>query len=250
MRKELHNNKKIQIQTQINFAEREEGSTDRGMRFTPERQLFHQEFQKLLEEMKKVFDDQKNEVQRVITNQDLMPLVTGLITESGPKFNTIVETSFKYNTLSRQILQQLDDDMSFLEKKSLDWEKVREIYEEKRKYNQEEFFAENRTVDPIKAQLIKLTDWQQKLSASKQSEPKGIISMDARVMKTELENFLRESHKRLRDHAYSIGRGIYKQMESSFEEIKKMISATYVDLGQFVTFTTNLQYAKDMEVTL
>ena len=51
-----------------------------------------------------VFDDQKNEVQRVITHNDLLPLVTGLITDSGPKFNTIVDESFTYNTLAHRII--------------------------------------------------------------------------------------------------------------------------------------------------
>ena len=47
------------------------------------------------------------EVQRVITHSDLLPLVTGLITDSGPKFNTIVDQSFHYRTLTTNILETL-----------------------------------------------------------------------------------------------------------------------------------------------
>jgi type III secretory pathway component EscV len=105
------------------------------MKFDPEKSMFIQEFGKLLDEMKKVFDDQKNEVQRVITHNDLMPLVTGLITESGPKFNTIVETSYKYHTVSNKIIATLEEDFKFLEQSSKKWEQVREIFEATKSYD-------------------------------------------------------------------------------------------------------------------
>ena len=85
--------------------------------------------------MRMVFDDQKNEVSRVITHNDLLPLVTGLITDSGPKFNTIVDESFQYNTLAKRIITQLENDFDVIEQKAQDWERVRDIFEFKNEYN-------------------------------------------------------------------------------------------------------------------
>lgn len=47
--------KKIQIQTQIDFSTDED--TEKCMRFSPEKAAFYQDFGKLLDEMRKVFDD-------------------------------------------------------------------------------------------------------------------------------------------------------------------------------------------------
>jgi len=95
----------------------------------------------------------------VITHNDLLPLVTGLITDSGPKFNTIVDESFSYNTLAHRIITQLENDFDSIEEKAELWEGVRDIFEFKNNYNQEQFLAENRTVPPIKEQLTKIVDW-------------------------------------------------------------------------------------------
>lgn len=192
------------------------------MKFDPEKSMFIQEFGKLLDEMKKVFDDQKNEVQRVITHNDLMPLVTGLITESGPKFNTIVETSYKYHMVSNKIIAKLEEDFSALEESSKKWKDVREIFDASKSYNQEQFFANNRTVEPIRQQLQKFVDWQVKLKDCKQQEVKGMINMDARSMKGKLEKFLRESHMELRKHAFNIGnKEIAIDIFNKLSELKK-----------------------------
>jgi hypothetical protein len=150
MIKEGPQSKKTQIITQIDFIQKSEGQTDGGINF-------------ILNEMRMVFDDQKNEVSRVITHNDLLPLVTGLITDSGPKFNTIVDESFQYNTLAKRIITQLENDFDVIEQKAQDWERVRDIFEFKNEYNQEQFLAENRTVPPIREQLSKIVDWNTKM---------------------------------------------------------------------------------------
>jgi hypothetical protein len=163
MIKEGPQSKKTQIITQIDFIQKSEGQTDGGINFNPDKSLFTQDFSKILNEMRMVFDDQKNEVSRVITHNDLLPLVTGLITDSGPKFNTIVDESFQYNTLAKRIITQLENDFDVIEQKAQDWERVRDIFEFKNEYNQEQFLAENRTVPPIREQLSKIVDWNTKM---------------------------------------------------------------------------------------
>lgn len=97
--------------------------------------------------------------------------------------------------------------------------------------------------------LSKLVEWQTKLATKfKQNEPRGIISMDARIMKNELESFLKDSHKALREHASKLGKEIALNMEKNYNEIKNMLTATYVDLAGYVKYTSDLQYAKEMEL--
>jgi hypothetical protein len=145
--------------------------------------------------MKTVFDDTKNEVQRVITHNDLLPLVTGLITESGPKFNTIVDDSFRYNTTQKDILTRLEEDFSELEEKSQEWRAAMPMQYEKDTFNEAEFKAENVTVYPIRDKLQQYVEWQDQLQKKfKQTEVRGMINMDARQMKNNLEKFLKETH--------------------------------------------------------
>jgi hypothetical protein len=170
------------------------------MKFTPEKAAFYQDFTKLMDEMRKVFDDSKGDLNRVITNNELVAYTTGLITESGPKFNTIVEQSFRYNTIQSQILSKLETDFKDLEILSQKWEHAREVYEFKNVYNKELFEQNNRTTQPIREQLQKVVDMQNKIQL-KPNEQKGIIWMTAGRLKNDLETFLKQTHRDLRVHA-------------------------------------------------
>jgi hypothetical protein len=80
-------NKKYGITTTVSFDTEEQ-----GMSFTPAKNEFLSQFEKILADMKSVTSD----VQRVISNNDFHQFIHGLISDSGPKFNLIVDQSEDY----------------------------------------------------------------------------------------------------------------------------------------------------------
>lgn len=72
--------KKYGIQTFVSYA------TD-GISFEPAKSEFISSFEKILTEMQSVTE----EVPRVISHQDFHHYIHGLISDSGPRFRTIVE---------------------------------------------------------------------------------------------------------------------------------------------------------------
>jgi len=77
--------KKYGINTIVSYA------TD-GMSFEPAKNEFITQFEKILAEMQSVTE----EVPRVISHQDFHHYIHGLISDSGPRFRTIVEQSVRY----------------------------------------------------------------------------------------------------------------------------------------------------------
>ena len=125
----LDSNKKTQITTQISFA------TD-GMSFTPDKGTFFSQFEKLLQEMLSVTED----ITRVVSHQDLLPLVTGQMTDSGPKFTAIVDMSYVYRTKTALIKYTLQEDFDKLEELSKKWSDCREIHDFEEQPDKDDFF--------------------------------------------------------------------------------------------------------------
>ena len=159
----------------------------------------------------------------MITHQELIPLTTGLITESGPKFNSIVENSHRYNTVQSQILNKLESDFKEIETLSEKWHDVRNIFEFKNSYEKERFEAENRTKDLIETQLKLVIAMQQKLVNIKHLENKGILQMTGQKLKHELENFLKQTHKDLRMHAYNLADEIKNYMNKEYKRLTEQL---------------------------
>lgn len=160
----------------------------------------------------------------MITHQELIPLTTGLITESGPKFNSIVENSHRYNAVQAQILNKLESDFKELETLSEKWHDVRNIFEFKNSYDKETFEAENRSKEPIETQLKKVFEMQQKLGNIKHSEIRGVLQMTGQKLKHELENFLKQTHKDLRMHAYNLADEIKNYMNKEYKRLIEQLS--------------------------
>lgn len=78
--------KKYGIQTTVSFAAE-------GMSFEPAKSEFITQFEKILQDMQSVTE----EVSRVISHQDFHQFIHGLISDSGPRFRSIVEGSEAYS---------------------------------------------------------------------------------------------------------------------------------------------------------
>lgn len=77
--------KKYSIQTTVGF----DSNTEDGLSFQPTKIEFQNHFEKLLADMQTVTE----EVQRVINHNEFHHFIHGLITDSGPRFRTIVDES-------------------------------------------------------------------------------------------------------------------------------------------------------------
>lgn len=173
---------------------------------------------------------------RVITNPELIPFTTGLITESGPKFNNIVDQSFRYSTIQSNILAKLEADFKDLELLSQKWEQARKVYDFKNSYNRELFEAENKTKQPIQEMLQKVVDMQNLINI-KHNETKGIISMTSAKLKNDLETFLKQTHKDLRSHAQNIAFDIKRAIEKEYKYLMEKLNEPYSDLASYVSFS-------------
>jgi hypothetical protein len=102
-------------------------------------------------------------------------------------------------------------------------------------------------VDPIKQQLAKFVEWQEKVKNFKQQEVRGMINMDARSMKGKLEKFLRENHMALREHAFKIGDRIAYDINQKLQYLQTQLNKQqFSDLSDYVNFTKELAMARDM----
>ena len=77
--------RKYALQTVVGF----DNSSDEGLSYTPTKQEIYQFIERILEDMLQVTED----VQRVINHTEFHPFIHGLITDSGPRFKSIVSDS-------------------------------------------------------------------------------------------------------------------------------------------------------------
>lgn len=95
--------KKYGIQTAVSYAAE-------GMSFEPAKSEFITQFEKILADMQSVTE----EVNRVISHQDFHHYIHGLISDSGPRFRTIVEQSEQYQDSKAAISKRINDDFEEL----------------------------------------------------------------------------------------------------------------------------------------
>lgn len=80
--------RKYSIQTVVGF----DNQSDEGLSYTPTKMEINNHIENLLTAMQTVTE----EVQRVINHNEFHQFIHGLITDSGPRFRTIVDESWHY----------------------------------------------------------------------------------------------------------------------------------------------------------
>jgi len=78
---------------------------------------------KLMKDMQQITE----EVQRVINHNEFHHFIHGLITDSGPRFRTIVDGSEKYTKIIAKITDRMVSDFSTIEDKTKSFKSCREI---------------------------------------------------------------------------------------------------------------------------
>jgi hypothetical protein len=104
------------------------------------------------------------EVVRVINNPNFNQFIQGLISDSGPKFKQIVETSFKYLASKEAIQQKIDSDFKDLQPDVLKIENCREVNEFEQNFDFEEFKQQHSDLETIRSWLERLQKWDQSVS--------------------------------------------------------------------------------------
>jgi len=127
--------KKYSITTVVGF----EPAPEDGMNFTPAKSEFVSQFDKLLNDMQQVTE----EVVRVISHQDFHQYIHGLITDSGPRFKSIVEESYDNKQIKKDIDEKIASDFQLIEQSAKSCENVRDVYEFDQTFSFEDFKSTN-----------------------------------------------------------------------------------------------------------
>jgi len=125
--------RKYSLQTVVGFDNNEE-----GLSYTPTKTEFLNHFDKLLGDMQTVTE----EVQRVINHNEFHQFIHGLITDSGPRFRSIVEESSKCQNVRKQILERIASDFNYIEEKTKVFKQCRDINDFDQTFNFEDFKKE------------------------------------------------------------------------------------------------------------
>lgn len=143
--------KKYGITTVVNYDTREN-----GMSFNPTKTEFLTQFDKVLQDMQSV----TAEVLRIINHPNFVQFIQGLISDSGPRFRSIVEQSFSFQTTKETIQKRIVQDFESLQNFVSKFEQCRDIHDFDTHFDFEEFQAQHSDLESIKTYLEKLTKWE------------------------------------------------------------------------------------------
>ena len=177
--------KKYSIQTTVGFENNNMDDQGLGLQFQPTKIEFQNHFEKLLADMQTVTE----EVQRVINHQDFHHFIHGLITDSGPRFRTIVDESFKYSQVRKTIQERMAQDFAWIEDKSKNFKHCRDVNEFDLTFNFETFKEEHEDLESIRSQFERLQKWDININKYiKPQEMKGLLHANGRKLKEKLQN--------------------------------------------------------------
>ena len=188
--------RKYSLQTVVGFDNNEE-----GLSYTPTKTEFLNHFDKLLGDMQTVTE----EVQRVINHNEFHQFIHGLITDSGPRFRSIVEESSKCQNVRKQILERIASDFNYIEEKTKVFKQCRDINDFDQTFNFEDFKKETQDLEQIKSQFEKLAKWDNNMNKFiKGEEKKGLIVATGRKIKEKLGNRVKKEQDNLRAHLFEL----------------------------------------------
>jgi hypothetical protein len=167
------------------------------MSFEPAKNEFITQFEKILAEMQSVTE----EVPRVISHQDFHHYIHGLISDSGPRFRTIVEQSEQYQTSKQAISKRISDDFEELQVIVNAFETCREVDEFERTFDFEVWSREHTDVESIKTMLHDLARYETNVGrAIKPQESRGMIQVLGRKLQARLSGKVKEEQIQVRTY--------------------------------------------------
>ena len=163
--------KKYGIQTTVSFAAED-------MAFEPAKSEFITQFEKILQDMQSVTE----EVSRVISHQDFHQFIHGLISDSGPRFRSIVEESEAYQSSKVQIQGHISNDFDELSNLVKRFDTCREVDDFERTFNFDEWKENTTDHEDIKNYLATLQKWEHQIQKLGGQDKKGLVEVQGRKL--------------------------------------------------------------------
>lgn len=164
------------------------------------------------------------EVVRVINNNDFNALTHTMISEAGPRFRDIVDQSFKYQFTKDAIHTKINNDFEWIENQVQKFEKCRTIYNFDMEFKFEDFKAQNKDTDSIKAELEKYSRWdtiiQQNIS---NTIAQGLISVNSRKLKDKLQQRVKSEQNNMRKYLQDLADSLYKNIQSGITDVQNSL---------------------------
>ncbi len=225
--------KKYSIQSTVLFD-----TPENGMRFTPTKSDFLTAFDKILQEMLAV----TAEVQRITSCMNFSQFLQGLISDTVPRFKSIVAESFQYRmskeTIQKKIIQDLDD----LHKQVSRYEECREVNNYETTYSFPEFRDAGHGLDRIKEMLDKFSKWDQNINNYiKNAHNQGLFQVGGRKLKDRLLKFVKEEQMNMKQHLLDLATDKRKSINDALENIKTKLQKKHNVLNDYVDYVDQLK---------
>jgi len=233
-----NSSKKYAIITQVEFD-------TPGMSFLPDKSTFKTSIDKLLLDMKAAVED----IQPINLHSDLQQFINGLITDTAPRFSIIVDNSFKYRVLKRQIEEHLTNDFLKLEKGADEFEQCRKVHEFEQTWRFEDFEAkeeESKDLEFIKSLFETWSKWEQSIQKNIQQQiNSGLIRADGKKLKDTLQIKVKKELHNLRHHLFKIASEVASEVTKKLDKIGEDLKRDMRNLETYVNFVRGLKQAEE-----
>jgi hypothetical protein len=154
------------------------------MAFEPAREEFTAAFDKLLQDMQSVTE----EVLRVISHGEFRQFIHGLISDSGPRFRTIVEGSVAYRESKKAIRERLLKDFELLEGEVKSCLECKDINKFDHEFDFDKFKAEDPPpeLDRIRPKLDDFSKWLDLIGQNIKRYESGLVHASAQKLRGRL----------------------------------------------------------------
>jgi len=231
--------KKYAIITQVEFDSPE------GMSFLPDKSTFKTSIDKLLLDMKSAVED----IQPINLHSDLQQFINGLITDTAPRFSIIVDNSFKYRVLKREIEDHLTDDFLFLEEETSKFEVCRKVHDFEQTWRFEDFEAKeenSKDLEFIKGLFEEWNKWETQIQRYIQQQTNsGLIRADGKKLKDTLQVKVKKELNNLRSHLFKIATEVAHEVQKKLEKIAEDLKRDMKNLDTYVGFVRGLKQAEE-----
>lgn len=232
--------KKYGINTLVSFA------AD-GMQFETGKNEFITKFETMLAEMQGVTD----EVPRVISHQDFHHYIHGLISDSGPRFKTIVEQSEAYEASKSAIKKKINDDFDELQVIVNGFEVCRDVDKFDREFDFDQWCKDNTDVESIKQMLTTLSEYERDVNKSiKPQESRGMIQVLGRKLQTRLSGRVKEEQIAVRAYLADLADKQAREVSIGLSQIRADMGKKPSTLHTYIEFVQKLDQCQKIKEQL
>lgn len=184
-------------------------------------------------------------MQRVINHNEFHHFIHGLITDSGPRFRTIVDQSEKYARTIAKITERMVIDFAFIEDKTKIFRQCREINQFDLEFSFEQFKEESADLEKVKVMFEKLAKWDKLINKSiKLEEKKGLIVASGRKIKEKLQNRVKKEQDNLRNYLFDLADQTNREIINGINGMKNTLTKPISNLTTYVEYVNKLQQSK------